>query len=81
VPELDAYVKLTVNEFETYEIFPFCDGDDAVRTGMNILNDLSSDGSSSISFKSNYKFYEFFDRSKTKKSIKNQNTSTFRNMA
>lgn len=38
VPELDAYVKLTVNEFETYEIFPFCDGDDAVRTGMNILN-------------------------------------------
>lgn len=38
MPELDAYVKLTVNEFETYEIFPFCDGDDGVRTGMNILN-------------------------------------------
>lgn len=38
VPEIDAYVKLTVNEFETYEIFPYCDGDDAVRTGMNILN-------------------------------------------
>lgn len=65
VPDLDSYIKLTANEFETYEIFPFCDENDAVRTGMNILNvkfsfkikDLSSDGSSSISFKSNYKFY------------------------
>lgn len=38
VPEIDAYVKLTINEFETYEIFPFCDGDENVRTGMGILN-------------------------------------------
>lgn len=38
VPDLDSYIKLTANEFETYEIFPFCDENDAVRTGMNILN-------------------------------------------
>lgn len=28
-----------------------------------VLNDLSSDCSSSISFKSNYKFYEYFRKS------------------